>query len=31
MKAVIGKRLLEEISPRAKPYEICDSRLILPH
>ena len=27
MKAVIGKRLLEEISPRAKPYEICDSRL----
>ena len=27
MKAVIGKRLLEEISPRAKPYEIRDSRL----
>ena len=27
MKAVIGKRLLEEISPRAKPYEIRDARL----
>ena len=27
MKAVIGKRLLEDISPRAKPYEIRDSRL----
>ena len=27
MKAVIGKRLLGEISPRAKPYEIRDARL----
>ena len=27
MKAVIAKRLLADLAPRAKPFEICDSKL----